>query len=34
MSHKCLTMAFLMAMVDDEFMVNFVSYICVYGVLM
>ena len=34
MSHKCLTMTFLMAMVDDEFMVNLVSYICVYGVLM
>ena len=30
----CLTMTFLMAMVDDEFMVNLVSYICVYGVLM
>ena len=30
MSHKCLTMTLLMAMVDDEFMVNLVSYICVY----
>ena len=33
MSHKYLTMTLLMAMVDDEFMVNLVSYICVYGVL-
>ena len=34
MSYKCHTMTFLMAMVDDEFMVNFVSHICMYGVFM